>query len=136
MTSHQPSAREVLAPTPNPETAPFWQAASEGRLALRHCSDCGRYHYYPRALCAHCLSDAVQWRDAAGRGRIHAFSVMRRASVPYAVAYVELEEGPLMLTNIVRCDLDALRIGDEVRLCFDSFEGGSLPVFTHVAAAG
>lgn len=131
----QPSAREVLAPTPNPETVPFWQAAAQGRLALRYCRDCGRHHYYPRALCAHCMSEAVEWRDAVGRGRIHAFSVMRRAPVPYAVAYVELEEGPKMLTNIVRCDLDALRIGDAVQLCFDTFEGGALPVFMPVAAA-
>ena len=131
----QPSARQVLAPTPNPETAPFWQAANEGRLALRYCRDCRRHQYYPRALCAHCMSDAVEWRDAAGRGRIHAFSVMRRAPVPYAVAYVELEEGVMMLTNIVRCDLDALRIGDPVALCFDTFEGGALPVFKPVATA-
>jgi hypothetical protein len=131
----RPSAREVLAPTPNPETAPFWRAADEGRLALRYCRECGRHHYYPRALCAHCMSDAVEWKDASGRGHIHAFSVMRRAPVPYAVAYVALEEGPMMLTNIVRCDLDTLRIGQPVRLCFDTFDGGALPVFEPVAAA-
>lgn len=131
----QPSARDILAPTPNPETLPFWQAAAEGRLALRYCRACQRHHYYPRAHCAHCLSDEVEWRDAGGRGRIHAFTVMRRAVVPYAVAYVELEEGPLMLTNIVRADLDTLRIGDAVQLCFDTFEGGALPVFRPAVAA-
>lgn len=124
----------MLAPTPNPETLPFWQAAGEGRLALRYCRDCRRHHHYPRTLCAHCLSDQVEWRDAVGRGRIHALSVMRRATVPYAVAYVELEEGPLMLTNIVRCNLDALHIGDAVQLCFDTFEGGALPVFRPAGA--
>ena len=55
---------------------------------------------------------------------------MRRAPVPYAVAYVTLEEGPTMLTNIVDCDFDRIRIGQPVELRFVSFEGGALPVFT------
>lgn len=131
----RPSARDVLPPTPNPETAAFWEAANEGRLALRYCRDCRRHHYYPRAFCAHCMSDAVEWRDAAGRGRIHSYSIMRRAQVPYAVAYVELDEGPLMLTNIVQCDFDALHIGDAVELCFETFEGGTLPVFRPAAGS-
>ncbi|HLS55209.1 MAG TPA: OB-fold domain-containing protein [Zeimonas sp.] len=122
-------SREILAPTPNPETAAFWSAAGEGRLALRYCRSCGRHHHYPRAICPLCMSDATEWRAAAGGGRIHAWSVMRRAPVPYAVAYVELDEGPLMLTNIVNCDLDALRIGQRVTLAFQRFEGGALPVF-------
>ncbi|CAN5223762.1 Zn-ribbon domain-containing OB-fold protein [soil metagenome] len=128
-----PSAREIMAPVPNPETQPFWDAARSGRLALRYCRDCKRYHHYPRALCPFCISDAVEWRDASGRGEIHAFTIMRRASVPYAVAYVELAEGPLMLTNLVRCDFDALEIGAAVTAVFDTFEGGALPVFTVVA---
>ncbi len=128
----RPSAREILSPVSNPETLPFWQAAKEGRLALRFCRACERYHHYPRQLCPFCISDDVEWRSASGGGRIHAHTVMRRAPVPYAVAYVELDEGPLMLTNIVRCDLDALRIGDRVQLCFDLFgdDGAALPVFT------
>lgn len=125
-----PAQREVLAPTPNPETLPFWQAAAEGRLALRYCRSCGRPHHYPRTLCAHCMSDQVEWKDAGGGGRIHAFTVMRRATVPFAIAYVELDEGPLMITNLVRCDFETLQIGQRVSLCFDLFEGGALPVFT------
>ena len=34
---------------------------------------------------------------------------MRRAPVPYAIAYVTLAEGPTMMTNIVDCDLDGSR---------------------------
>jgi len=129
------ASREILAPTPNPETAPFWAAAAEGRLALRWCRDCARHHYYPRSICPLCLGEQTEWRTASGGGRIHAWSVMRRAPVPYAVAYVELDEGPLMLTNIVNCDLDALRVGQRVRLTFEPFAGGALPVFEPVDGA-
>ncbi len=126
----QPAMREVIAPTPSAETLPFWQAASEGRLLLRACTACGRFHHYPRSICPFCMSDATEWRPARGTGRVHAFSVMRRVPVPYAVAYVELDEGPLMLTNLVRTDLDALQIGQRVGVVFDAFDGGALPVFT------
>lgn len=128
----QAAQREVIAPTTSAETQPFWQAASEERLLLRHCTACGRYHHYPRQICPFCMSDATQWRDAAGTGTVHAFSVMRRVTVPYAVAYVALDEGPLMLSNLVRTDLDRLHIGQRVRVVFDRFDGGSLPAFTPI----
>jgi uncharacterized OB-fold protein len=55
---------------------------------------------------------------------------MRRAAVPYAIAYVTLAEGPTMMTNIVDCDFDRLRVGQAVKLTFRDSEGGPpLPVF-------
>lgn len=121
--------REIMAPVPSPETEQFWQAAREGRLLVAHCRSCGRNHYYPRSICPHCFSDETEWKDAEGTGTIYAFSVMRRAPVPYAVAYVELAEGPRMLGNIVNCDLERLSIGQKVTLTFLDFEGGKLPAF-------
>jgi len=56
---------------------------------------------------------------------------MRRAPVPYAIAYVTLAEGPTMMTNLVDCDLDAIKIGQAVKLVFKPSEGGSpVPMFT------
>jgi uncharacterized OB-fold protein len=56
---------------------------------------------------------------------------MRRAEAPYAIAYVTLAEGVTMLTNLVDCDFDRLRIGDPVRVVFKTAEGGeSIPMFT------
>ena len=53
---------------------------------------------------------------------------MRRAPVPYAIAYVTLEEGPAMLTNLVDCDFDRLAIGQKVKVVFKPSEGGGAPV--------
>ncbi|MEN9419674.1 MAG: hypothetical protein RI988_3295 [Pseudomonadota bacterium] len=125
----QPAQREVIAPTISVETQPFWEAAAQGRFVLKCCTSCGRFHHYPRSICPFCMSDTTEWREASGGGVVHAFSVMRRVPVPYAVAYVQLDEGPLMLTNIVRTDLDSLHIGQRVRVAFDGFDGGALPVF-------
>lgn len=127
--SYQP--RPIPAPTPNCETQEFWTAAQDGRLLLRHCESCGRSHWYPRAVCPFCDSTSTSWRQASGRGVIYTFSVMRRAKIPFACAYVTLDEGPTMLTNIVDCDFGGLRIGAAVQAAFVPAQesGQMVPVF-------
>ena len=126
-----PAERKFPAPVPNPETKPFWEAAAEGRLLLKRCRSCGDVHYYPRAYCPFCGSGETEWQPASGGGTIYSYSVMRRAEVPYAIAYVTLDEGVTMMTNLVDCDLDAIRIGQRVRLVFKPTEGGPpVPAFT------
>jgi uncharacterized OB-fold protein len=120
----------IPAPQATPETRTFWQAAAEGRLVIKACASCGQLHHYPRSLCPFCFSDATEWRQASGRGTVYSYSVMRRVPVPYAIAYVTLEEGVTMLTNIVDCDLDAIRIGQAVEVVFKPTEGGPpVPMF-------
>jgi uncharacterized OB-fold protein len=56
---------------------------------------------------------------------------MRRAEVPYAIAYVTLDEGPTMMTNLVDCDFDRLKIGQRVKVVFTPTDGGPpVPTFT------
>jgi uncharacterized OB-fold protein len=127
------SAPERTIPTPavTPETRPFWDAAEEGRLVVKRCAACGRPHHYPRAICPFCGSDRTEWMPASGRGTIYSYSVMRRVAAPYAIAYVTLDEGVTMMTNIVDCDLDAIRIGQPVRVVFRPTDGGPpVPMFT------
>ncbi len=72
----------------------------------------------------------LSWKNASGKGTIYSFSVMKRAEVPYCIAYVTLEEGPTMMTNIVDCDLDTLKIGQPVSVTFVPSEGGPpMPMF-------
>ncbi|MBV8169853.1 MAG: Zn-ribbon domain-containing OB-fold protein [Alphaproteobacteria bacterium] len=126
----QAQDRKLPAPTPNLETQAFWDAAAEGKLLVKHCRACNEAHHYPRALCPHCFSDQTEWRQSAGKGVIYSFSVMRRAPVPYAIAYVTLDEGVTMMTNIVECDLDALSIGQSVTVVFKPTDGGPpVPMF-------
>lgn len=125
--------RPITAPAVNPEGQAYWDAATQGKLLVKHCSACDAYHHYPRALCPHCFSDKTEWRDAKGTGVIYSYSVMRRATPPYAMAYVTLDEGVSMMTNLVDCDFDALKIGQKVKVVFKPSEGGpAVPMFTPI----
>jgi uncharacterized OB-fold protein len=127
----QSQERKIQAPVPNLETKAFWDAAAEGKLMVGKCNACGKIYYYPRALCPFCLSDNTQLQQASGNGVIYTYSVMRRAPIPYAIAYVTLAEGPTMMTNIVDCDLDQIKIGRPVKLVFKPSDGGPpVPMFT------
>ncbi|MEO8296383.1 MAG: Zn-ribbon domain-containing OB-fold protein [Burkholderiales bacterium] len=116
------------------ETKPFFQAVEEGRLLLKHCSACNKPHYYPRSLCPFCFSERTEWLPASGRGEVYSYSIANRATPPYVVAYVKLAEGPMMLTNIVGCDPQSVRVGQPVEVCFEpDFEGHQRPFFKPVA---
>jgi uncharacterized OB-fold protein len=117
--------RILPAPGDTPENAAFVAAAREGRFVLRHCSDCGRTHWYPRAVCPHCLSSHTTWKDASGRGTVYSHSTMQRVEAPFTLAYVTLEEGPTMLTNLVDMPAGGWRIGQAVRVRFQPAEDGT-----------
>ncbi|CAN5341633.1 Zn-ribbon domain-containing OB-fold protein [soil metagenome] len=114
-----------------PEIQPFWEAAAQGRLLVRTCEACGRAFWYPRALCPLCGSLRTGWMAASGRGTLFAFSEMRKAEVPYILAYVELAEGPRLMTNMIDCTFERLRIGMPVTVRFmAATEGRAVPAFT------
>jgi uncharacterized protein len=123
--------RKIRDPALNPGDAPYFEAAAQGKLMLKKCKDCGKVHHYPRAICPHCFSLNVEWVQAKGTGMIYTYSVTRRGGpVPYAIGYVTLDEGPKLMTNFVNCDLDTIKIGMKVRVCFVKSENGtSVPVF-------
>lgn len=123
--------RKLPAPQANAETEAYWKAASEGKLLVKHCTECNQSHHYPRSLCPFCFSDKTEWKECSGKGTLYSYSVMRRAPVPYAIAYVTLAEGPTMLTNMADCDFDKLKLGQSVKVVFKPSEGGApLPMFT------
>ena len=135
------SARVLPAPAPYvlPEVKPFWDATAEGRLVLPRCVECDTVVWYPRPFCPACGSLKVSWIAASGRGTVYSYTVNRRgqADLPayhdagvYVLAYVELEEGPRIMTNIVDCSPDEVRIGQRVEVVFhDTGQGNALPRF-------
>jgi len=124
--------RKISDPLLNPGDEPYFAAAGEGKLLIKTCKACGQVHHYPRALCPFCWSQDLEWTQAKGTGTIYTFSVTRRgAGSPFCLAYVNLDEGPAMMTNIVGTDLDAIRIGQRVKVVFRQSENGtSIPMFT------
>ncbi len=122
--------RKIRAPFPLQETQAYWDGADEGKLMLRKCNSCGRAHHYPRQICPHCQSDDTHWFEASGNATIYTFSQMLVGPQPYVIAFVELEEGPKMMTNIVDCDASKLEIGQKLSVTFvKSDNGPNVPMF-------
>jgi uncharacterized OB-fold protein len=119
-------------PPLNPGDEPYFEAAASGRLFLKICGDCGKHHHYPRGFCPHCGSQNVSWVEASGLGTIYSVSLSRRVGpTPFAIAFVTLDEGPSMMTNIVDCgDLEQVQIGQRVAVTFKTtVVGVSIPMF-------
>ena len=125
-------------PIVDASSAPYWRAAVDGRLLIQHCEACNDFQFYPRAHCVHCGALSPEWHDATGRGIVHTFSVIYRNGVPafdvdlpYALAIVELEEGPRMTANIIGVDPESVYIGMPVRVTFQPVsEEIAIPQFT------
>ena len=105
-------------PRVDEESRGFWEALARHELYLQRCRDCGTIRFPPRAVCPKDLSDNTEWLRASGRGTVYTFTVTHqnhsvgfREELPYVLAVVELAEGPRLMTNIVGCAPDAVRIG-------------------------
>ena len=116
-----------LPDTEWPPTREFWAGAARGELVLPRCDACGRYVWYPDATCRFCGGQATTWTRVSGRGRLFSWSVVRRAfipqvadDVPYVAGLVTIEEDPAvrLVTRIVECTPEALRIDMPVRVVF------------------
>jgi len=124
-------------PTVEAESAPFWEAAHEGRLLIQRCDSCGVAQHYPRPFCASCWSDQVRWEEASGRGTLYTYSIIYmndlapfNERLPYVAAAVDLEEGPRIMTNIVGIDPSELEVGMAVVVDFERLTDDlSAPVF-------
>ena len=118
-----------------PDSQPHFDGLAAGRVLLPRCERCGHVFWYPRHHCPACGSAEVGWLEASGRGSVYSFSIVRRGqgayaeAAPYVLAYVELEEGPRLLTNLVvpAAAIDRLAIGDPVVAVIES-EPGELPL--------
>ena len=113
-------------PEVTPALAPYFAAARERRLVVQRCADCGTLRFPPRELCTRCLGRDVTWQQVSGRGEVFSYNVMHQvyhpafaSEVPYAVVVVKLEEGPKIISNVVGCGVDAIRIGMPVEVVFE-----------------
>ena len=109
----------------NVDTKEFWDATALGKLLLRSCNDCLTPIWYPRPYCPVCQSMNTSWIESSGKGVVYSYSITRKGQgvwadkAPYIVAYVELEEGPRVLTNVVAPNVDDVHIGMHVQVIFD-----------------
>ncbi|MBI3706389.1 MAG: OB-fold domain-containing protein [Proteobacteria bacterium] len=108
--------------------APMWESIGRHRLELQTCSRCARFRYPPAPICANCLSLDYRWHPIAGRGTILSWVIFHRQYFddhvpPYNVVAVQIEEGPIILSNLVGPVPEGSWIGAEVEFCYGEHAG-------------
>ena len=127
-------------PKMDPEVEPYWAAGREGKLVLPYCTDCSDYFWYPRGFCPQCGGTSIEWRDSAGTGTLYSFSVPRKSfglwkdHAPFIVAWVTLDEGITLATNLMDVDLDSVEIGMKVSSVFERDNEEDAPILRFVPA--
>jgi len=122
---------EYKEPFPSWETLAYWEGSGRGELVLQRCRACQSVQHKPRAICARCLSSDIEHFVASGRGSVYSYTVTHQNGMPgfqnacpYVLAYVDLEEGPRLMTNITGCEPERVEIGMAVRAEHVPTEGG------------
>lgn len=118
-------------------TAPFWEGTKQGNLYLQHCQECGQYWFPPSTHCPNCISRRFEWVAASGRGTVWSWIVMHQRyfksfedDLPYNVAFIELEEGPMMMSRLIGIPDDQIHCDMPVKVVFEeATEQQSVPYF-------
>ena len=108
----------MMQETSGPE-AQYFEMLKSGAFCIQQCVSCSKHVFFPRTLCPHCGSEALQWIQPSGRGEIYSITVVRRDSElggDYNIALIDLHEGVRLMAHVV--DDSGLRpmIGDAVAL--------------------
>ena len=113
-------------PTPTPLTAPYWEATKRHELRIQRCDDCAHFWFPPAEYCPQCLSEDYTWTEVSGKAKLWSWIEMWQVYFggfaderPYNVGYVELDEGPRLMSNLVDCDRSALRCDMPLEVVFD-----------------
>jgi hypothetical protein len=128
------------APPATELTGPFWAGGLSGELRLQQCASCRHIRYPISTICPACWSAEYDWTPLSGRGTVQSHIVFERAyheawadQVPYVVALIELDEGPVLVSNVVGVRPSAVHVGQQVRVTFERRSAtAALPQFTPV----
>jgi acetyl-CoA acetyltransferase/uncharacterized OB-fold protein len=134
------STGEPVRPLPQltPFNEWFWTSGADGVLRIQGCTDCKTLVHPPAPICPHCRSRSWEPMVVSGRATVVGFTVNHHQwlpafelAPPYVVANVALAEDPTvrLTTNIVGCDPDDVRVGQEVTVRFEQYEDVWLPLF-------
>ena len=125
---------------PEPDTQPFWDATKNHELTYQTCDKCQTVIFFPRRHCTACGSLDTTRKVSKGEGVVYTYSVIMQSRHPafaelgpYALAYVDLDEGFRMMTNVVGVQdpVNDIQCGMRVKVRWeDQGEGEvSLPMF-------
>lgn len=102
---------------------PMWEAIARESMELQACDDCSAFRYPPGPSCPHCLSMRASWRAVSGRGTILSWVVFHRQYFddfppPYNAIAVKLDEGPIVVSNLVGTEPSGSWINQPVHITY------------------
>lgn len=125
-----PASVGKMEPPASEFTAPFWDATKEKKYLLQWCTVCKKPIFYPRESCPTCMGQDFEWKQATGKGTVYAAVVEYRSNEPYTVALIDLEEGVRVMTNVVGCPPEDVKVGQAVEVYWSPMsDGRHLPLF-------
>lgn len=135
---------EKPLPSPTLDTKPYWEFCKKHELRMQKCMKCGYIRNPPNCMCPKCQSLDSQWVKLSGKGKVYTFTIMRHVydkafahEIPYAVASIELEEGPRMVSGVTGCKPEDIKVDMPVDVYFEDInEAFALPKFRPAAGAG
>ncbi|HXT93615.1 MAG TPA: Zn-ribbon domain-containing OB-fold protein [Trebonia sp.] len=127
----------AIVPGTTELTAPYWDAARDGRLVVQECHVCRQVWHPPLHRCPHCHSGDLGWREVSGAGTVYTYTVVRHPThfafadkIPYILAMVELAEGPRLITALTGIEPGEVQVGQAVHAVFrEVADGVTLPYF-------
>jgi uncharacterized OB-fold protein len=131
-----------ILPRVTPDTEFFWTAGRDGVLRFLRCQDCGYYIHPPTPVCPRCLSRSLAPEAVSGRASVATYTINHQRWIPgydppYIIAIVEIEEQPSvrLMTNLVDCPIDQVRVGLPVEVRFEAHDDVWLPLFVPAGGA-
>jgi uncharacterized OB-fold protein len=105
------------------ETARHWRTRNQRySLVGEVCEGCGKKIFPPRDLCPECEAPAKTPYTFSGLGEVYSYSTVYDAPegyeehIPYTVALVRLEEGPLVTAQLADVAPQEVTIGMPVEM--------------------
>lgn len=102
---------------------PMWESIERQRLALPKCAHCGTFRYPPGPICADCNALEYDWTEISGGGKILSWVIFHRQYFddyppPYNVIAVRLDEGPILISNLIGREPEGSWIDQRVSLTY------------------
>jgi uncharacterized OB-fold protein len=118
------------------DTQEFWAGTKDKEFRYQQCKNCNTVVFYARRHCTGCTDGELEWKVASGDATVYSFSVVRqsyhpffRNLVPYTVAWIDLAEGPRILSNVTDIAPEDVSIGMKLKLHWEEHEELSIPLF-------
>ncbi len=125
-----------ILPPVTEANSPYFEGLDVSELRLQRCTHDGTWRFPESPVCPKCLSEDFEWTAVSGRARLWSWIVMHQVyfeafadEVPYLVAFVQLAEGPFLMSTVIGADRSELSVDAELELDVISANGIARPAF-------